>query len=144
VRSTLRKALEIIKKTPATEEEVEDLYGNEEIVNMAKQLNGADENNDQELQQTLRTQIVALITSISPSAARAAVRSTLRKALQFIKKTSATDEEVEDLCGKEEIVNLAKQLNSARGNNDRELWETLRVQLVALITTSQGSSKTIF
>lgn len=67
VRSNLKQIVELINETSATDEEVEDLLGNDKVVNLVKQINDAQENNDGQLAQTLFQQLRALITSISQS-----------------------------------------------------------------------------
>ena len=67
MRSILKQIVEFINKTSATDEEVEDLLGNEEVFNLVKQLNDAIENNDDQRNQTSFKQLRFLITSISQS-----------------------------------------------------------------------------
>jgi len=142
VRSTLKEILEEVSKASITNEELDDLCGNDEVTALAKQYNEARENDDKELWSTFASKLLSLISSNSPSATREAVRSTLKMVLAVVKKTSATDKDLDDLCGNDEVVKLAKQFIDARGNNDKELEKTSGNQLIGLITSiSSGASR---
>lgn len=71
---------------------------------------------------------------------RAVVRSNLKQIVELINETSATDEEVEDLLGNDEVVDLVKQFKDARENNDGQLAQTYK-QLHSLITSISQSEQ---